>query len=913
MSRTPTLLILLAVVATAHAPVAAAEAPQADGSRDAAPRAVVPEKHRALFATHCLKCHNGEMQEGKFRVDDLPATIADLETAERWQKVLNALNSGEMPPPDEPQPPKEAKADLLDDLAGAMVAARKALGDRHGQITMRRLNRREYRGTLRELLGVEISVSELPADAGTGGFDTVGSNLFMSSDQFEQYLALGREALDEAFERQAAAAEERKLRYEAEETLVRIKKFYADNLDASERAERWIKAVEAAAARPENAAVVAEIRKTAKDEAIFRRSWTQIAGAPAPEEFGFQTGENNADKANRAANYAGSYNKPYHEYYLRQPSLETGAYLTIGVGNDLNSHLPLLVPFGWPVGDYIVRIRAAAAGNQVPRERRFLEFGIHPRHGQVLSTHEITASIDSPQTIEIPLTLTRKHGERDNRTLFVREKGTADHFTQTRAKFDQGKRQNGLGPELALWIDWIEIERLPTADKTLPPGLAAMGVTLAGSLDEKGPTPTAAELREAIERFAREAFRGAMPPASYVDKLLGLYDTRRRAGDKHAAALKQTLAVVLASPMFLYLAEPAADDGPRDLTPLELAVRLAYFLRGAPPDARLRELAERGELAKPAVLAAETERLLDDPRSVGFSRAFVYQWLQLDRLDFFEINRQMYPRFDDSTKLAARDEVYETFERLLRENGSLGDLLKADYVVVNGVLANYYGLEGVHGDAFRRVALPAGSPRGGLLGMAAVHVMGGNGEHTSPVERGAWVLRKLLNDPPPPAPANVPQIARLAGKLLTTRERLSAHQEEPQCASCHRKIDPIGFGLENFDAAGLWRTEDTYQLTDAAGRPDPKAKKTWKIEAASRFHNGPAFGDFFEMRELIAGRSDDFARGFSEACIEYALGRPCGFSDEPLVESMVGRARAKGLALREFVQALVASREFHTK
>lgn len=873
-------------------------------------RAVVPERHRPLFNEYCVKCHNAKTQEGKFRVDDLPSIIADLETAERWQKVLNALNSGVMPPADERQPAAAAKADLLDDLAGAMVAARKSLGDQHGEITMRRLNRREYRGTLRELLGVEINVSELPADVGNGGFDTVGSNLFMSSNQFEQYLALGREALDEALERHAAAAVEQRFRLEAEETNVRIRKFYADNLDAYARAHRWIKAVNDAAARPENAEVVAEIRKSAKDDAIFRRSWMKIAGAPSPVEFGFQTAETPADKANRAAGYGlESHFRPYHEYYLRQPLLETGAYLTIGIGNDLNSHLPLLVPFNWPVGDYVVRIRAAVANDNVPGERRFLEFGINPRHGQVMSTHEVNASIDAPQTIEIPLTLTRKNAERSERTLFIREKGTADHYLQTRAKFDQGKRRNGIGPEVSLWIDWMEIERVPTASKPLPTGLAALRVPL----DDKSPPPATADLRAAIERFAREAFRGAAPQASYLDRLVRLYEARRKAGDKHTAALKQTLSVVLASPAFLYLAEPTHEKTHRPLTPNELAVRLAYFLWGAPPDARLRELAERGALHQPEVLAAETERLLDDPRSAGFTRPFIYQWLNLDRLDFFEINRDLHPRFDDSVKLAAGEEVYATFEHLLRENGSLGDLLKADYVVVNGVLANYYGLEGVHGDNFRRVPLPPKSPRGGLLGMAAIHVMGGNGEKTSPVERGAWVLRKLLNDPPPPAPANVPQITRFAGKLLTTRERLAVHQEEPQCASCHRKIDPIGFGLENFNAAGLWRTEDSYQLTDAAGKPDPKSKKTWTIDPAAKFHNGPEFHDFFELRDVIAGKSDDFAHGFSAALIEYALGRPCGFSDEPLIKSLVGRAREKELSLREFVRTLVASREFQLK
>jgi hypothetical protein len=234
-------------------------------------------------------------------------------------------------------------------------------------------------------------------------------------------------------------------------------------------------------------------------------------------------------------------------------------------------------------------------------------------------------------------------------------------------------------------------------------------------------------------------------------------------------------------------------------------------------------------------------------------------------------------------------------------------------VVINSVLANYYGIAGVKGDAFQKVAVPKGVPRGGLLGMAAVMAMGGNGERTSPVERGAWVLRKILNDPPPPAPANVPQIARLAGKVLTTRERLRAHQEDAQCASCHRKIDPIGFGLENFDAVGQWRTEDSYQLTDANGKQDLKSRKTWTIDAGATFYKGPSFKDYFEMRDIIAAKSDAFARGFSTELIEYALGRPVGFRDEPLIADMLQRAGRKDLAAREFIQALVSSKEFHTK
>jgi len=878
-----------------------------------ATRAVMQEKHRALFKEHCVSCHGAEKQKGKVRVDDLPFTIPNIETAERWQKVLNQMNSGEMPPEDEKQVPNAAKTDFLDDLSNVMVAARRSLGDQNGVITMRRLNRREYRNTLRELLGVEINVSELPPDSGTGGFDTVGANLFMSGNQFEQYQALGREALDEAFEWQAGAAVEQKFRYEAEDSLKIITKNYNDNLAALERAQRWVKSVNEAAEKPENAGIVAEIRKDAKNEDIFRRSWKKIPGAPAPEDFGFKTVENNADKANGALSYAtkvgGGYMRPYHEYYLKQPHLDTGAYLTIMAGGTIpNDFFMIEIPYRWKtlVGNYVVRVRIAAT-DDAPPERRFIEFGIHPRAGQVMSTHEVTGTMAAPQIIEIPLTLTRKHAT--DRQIFIREKGTADHFTQTRAVFGKGKAKNGIGPEVALWVDWMEIERKPYADKPKPPGIAALRV----SLDDKSPALATDELRGVLERFAQEAFRGEAAEASYIDRLLKLYEVRLKAGDKPSAALKEVLSVVLSSPLFLYLVEPSADEKRRPLTSEELASRLSYFLWSAPPDAALRELAKRGELVKPEVLTAQTNRLMDDPRAKDFVRAFTYQWLGMDRLDFFEINRAMYPRFDDSTKLAARNEVYETFEHLLRQNASLRDLLKSDYVVINSVLAGFYGIDGVKGDAFRKVPLPKDSPRGGLLGMAAVQVMGGNGERTSPVERGAWVLRKLLHDPPPPAPANVPQIARLAGKVLTTRERLQAHQESPQCASCHRKIDPIGFGLENFDAVGQWRTEDMYQVMDEKGKPVPNAQKTWAIEAAATLHKGPAFTDYQGLRDIIASKSDAFARGFSEALIEYALGRPLGFRDGPLVDDMLQQAGKKDLAMRELVHALVSSKEFHTK
>jgi hypothetical protein len=527
----------------------------------------------------------------------------------------------------------------------------------------------------------------------------------------------------------------------------------------------------------------------------------------------------------------------------------------------------------------------------------------------VRAAFEVTGTFESPQLIEMPFKLNKSQTDSGDRTLFIREKGTWDNNEDGGRKRSEAVKRNGIGPEAVLWIDYIEIERINDASKLIPPGLEAIGMIL----DDNAKAPSTDEVKAAFSRFAKEAFRGTEPPPSYLNQLTTIYSNQVKSGLKPSIAFKETLAIILASPMFLYLAEPSPDNRSRPLTGSELASRLSYFLWSAPPDRELLELGKNGELMKANVLAEQTNRLLDDPRSMDFIRGFVFQWLGMDRLDFFEVNRVKYPQFDDSTRLAAKNEVYETFQHLLIHNAPVTDLLKSNYVVINHLLGEYYGIPGVTGDTYRKVMLPDGSPRGGLLGMAAIHVMGGNGDRTSPVERGAWVLRKLLNDPPPPAPANVPQITRLAGKALTTRERLLAHQESPQCANCHRKIDPIGFGLENFDAVGQWRTEDSYQVMDENGKPIKGANKTWIIDPSASLHKGSSFSNFLELRDIIFAKKDDFAKGLSTVLIEYGLGRPIGFTDDALVKEMMNTVKSRNYGFREFIHSLVSSREFHTK
>ncbi len=584
-------------------------------------------------------------------------------------------------------------------------------------------------------------------------------------------------------------------------------------------------------------------------------------------------------------------NNRWFQQYLDRPLSKTGLYLDNTVQETCEHAIDL--PADLATGDYVMRVKIGRVPD-MPAERAFLSFveasPIDKDDRTFLANKQITATLDQPEVVELPFKIlpggTRKFILMEKRPL---KKEAISLPGRTRQITDAKQR------DPVLWIDWIEWEGplQKHGDQSSAQPVLFANADAAGEHEHA---------RRVIEKFAVRAFRDKKPTPAFIDKLAVLFDARRKAGDAFEVAIREPLSVVLASPSFLYLSEPGEEKKPRQLTGAELASRLSYFLWSAPPDDELL----KADLTKPEVIAREVDRLIASPKADEFVSGFVHQWLGMERLDFFQFDTKQFRDFDESAKAAARREVYATFAHLLRNNGSLAKLLKSDEIHVNGLLATYYGIEGISGDAFQKVSLPKDSPRGGLLGMAAILAMGSNGERTSPVERGAWVLRKLLHDPPPPAPPNVPQLTRLENKLLTTRERLLAHQEEPQCLQCHRKIDPIGFGLENFNAAGKWRTEESYEKRGVG-------KKTWPIDSGGQFHNGPSFKDYFSLRDHIAARPESFARGFTEALIEYALGRPYGFTDEDLAQDIVKRAKAKDFAIRELIVALVASDAFRTK
>lgn len=826
---------------------------------------MMPDQHSAFLETHCFDCHDQSSSEGGVNLQDLAFKMDSLQTAELWQKVLNAVNSGEMPPEDSEPLPAAAKTEFLADLSTQLVVARNALSDSGGVITMRRLNRREYENTIESLLDVKINVSDLPDDAGSNGFDTTGAGLFFSSDQFEQYLKLAKIAIDRAIV-DGDKPKSKTVRTEIETKFRKQIQSQANRLKNSwDRAEAW-----------------------------------KNSGGKPPTDFNF------IDSA-RVDFEVGNYHRfhPTFQAYLDHPASKTGVPLYNFFRGCIGPEIAL--PDNSESRKFVIRARVAVLNDDVPRHRRFIEYGTVSAGADageinVHGFHRITGTMDQPQIVEIEFTPI----DSGDRTFKIRER-RINETDAARSFFRTSQAKTGLGPPPALWIDWVELEG-PIIDQWPP--ASHQRIFIPRREDQK----SYSYFRSLLISFATRAFRTKEPSRAFIDKLMGIYSSQVKSGIKPREAIKEPLAIVLASPGFLYLNEPTFGERRRELTDPELAVRLAYFLWSAPPDAELQELANQGRLKDPAILRQQTTRMLSDPAVDDFVSGFAHQWLHMDRLDFFQFNFQKYPRFDDSVKESARLEIYETIKDAIRQHRPVRQLLKSDHVMLNNLLASYYGIDGVEGEHFRRVRVPNNVPRGGLPGMAAIMAMGSDGERSSPVERGAWILRCLLNDPPPPAPPNVPQLSRLDGQPLGARDLQKAHQEEPQCAQCHRKIDPLGFGLENFDAVGLWRETETSSVSNTAGKKNKQVRKrSIPIDASGTMPDGSEFHDFSGLRTRLAERHEDFARGLTENLIEYALGRPYGFTDTKLADQILTRARQKDYAMDEFILGIVESKRFRMK
>ncbi|MGB0373142.1 MAG: DUF1592 domain-containing protein [Opitutales bacterium] len=822
------------------------------GDDEALRGAGMNSRHFAVFDRYCLNCHDAESEEGNVNLENLSFNVAqNIQTAELWDTVLNVVNSGEMPPKDKRQIPAQDKLEFLRDLSHAMVAARTVLSDSGGEVTMRRLNRREYINSIVSLTGLEPDPDTyllLPKDEDLDGFDTNGATLNFSSQQFELYRTIARDVLTKLIQLEGIPKPRvQKVRVESEHApFAKHSKRYKDLKARRDAAEAYL-----SGKRGGNRFVDEKAAKRAM--ADYRRFSPQLV------------------------------------HYLKQRENKDGHTLMIGqYYNDVARSETLTPRTG---GKYIVRYRLGAKNDPTAYESYVKLTGAGLR--------KVTGTVRSPETITVEVDL-QPSNEPMAFSASVRDNLLKN---QRWRRFGRTLGENGVGPEAHIWVDWIEFEG-PYHD-TWP--AYQLGEII---IPQRSAESHESYVRRVLENFARKAFRDKAPSPQYIDSLLQIYLQEGGNAGTFKRAIVEPLSIILASPSFLFLAEPRAGEEKQRITDRELAVRLAYFLWSAPPDKELLDLARAGTLSDPFQLKRQTERLLADPRSKAFVEGFTYQWLGMVEVDTFQFSAEEYPEFDEYIRDAAKQEIYETVGALLQRDGALKFLVNNDFVFVNDLLADYYGISGVKGPEYRPVKVPSGSPRGGLLGMAALHILGSDGTRVNLVKRGTWVLTHLLYDEPPPPPADVPMLSRLGSEPMPEREILKLHMEEPQCAQCHQSIDPVGYGLQNFDAAGQWRkVEGRLEAIHEAHK-----KLEFPIDASGELPLGAqGFRDYFEFREQVGERSPYFSRGYIEALIAYALGRDYSIADFQLAHDLYKKAQVQGDTMRAYIHGLIQSPAFSSK
>ena len=408
--------------------------------------------------------------------------------------------------------------------------------------------------------------------------------------------------------------------------------------------------------------------------------------------------------------------------------------------------------------------------------------------------------------------------------------------------------------------------------------------------------------RDILRNFANHAFRRPVKDDE-LDRLMAIW---RRVNEKDPTApfdrgLALPLEAVLASPEFLFRVEADPDSNPtapHRISDFELASRMSYFLWSSMPDDELFALAHRDELHKPETLEAQVRRMIADPKSKALVDNFAGQWLQFRRLSTIAPDKTVFPQFDEQLRADMQKETELYFARIMHDDRSVLEFLDSDYTFLNGRLARFYGISNVYGSEFRQVSV-SGQHRGGLLTQSSILLVTSNPGRTSPVKRGKWILETLLNAAPPPPPANVPPLKEDQQSALhgTVRQRLEQHRTNAICASCHKMMDPLGFGLENYDALGQWRTQEGKLPIDSSGT----------------LPSGKSFDGVDGLKKILLARRDQFCHCFAEKMLTYALGRALEDYDATAIDEIAYAAAKSDYRFSSFVIGIVRSAPFQMR
>lgn len=791
----------------------------------------------AFLRKHCIRCHGSEDQSADRRFDTLAGQIKTLDDLERYQEIVDQLNLQSMPPEEEIQPSAESRAKFIAHLTQRITTAHSELNTFGGHSVLRRLNSWEYRQTIGELLGINVDVwdptEEFPKEVKIHGFDNNGAGLVTSGRLMDHYFVAAEEAIRRATQFGARPASKK---------YTQQSPFYFSGKSANDLPK------------------------------LFK-----------PDRFRFIP------------------DTPYTDLYGRH---YRGGHI---------GFMPLLQQGGVShSGIYTIRVRAAAVGrvhdygNALGDFRNgdplVMELASVDRRGSVESSGNVSKMTslarieltnEEPQWFEWDVFMEAGYepevrfrngplsAKRMVRLLTTKaaDKPEFKPFVGMKAGTQKanGVLKAYLGPRLRIWEIQLEgphVETWPTAGHR----------ALYGSLtpDELNATTIA----QRLEAFAEKAFRRS-PLDGELKPIQQLIASKLNEGVEPIHALQLGCQAILCSPGFLYL-----NLGEGELEEVAFASRLSYFLWSSPPDETLLKLAAAGKLR--SELSAQVTRMLADSRSDRFVKHFVRRWLDLDNIGTMPPSGDFLVYYRDNLETAMRAETETFFRHVLDNNLLPKEFLDADYSFLNRELALHYGIEGVEGNKLQRVSLK-GSRRGGLLGHGAFLTASANGVDTSPVVRGIYVLEKLLGYTPPPPPPDVPAIEPDIRGAVTIREQLEKHREIATCAECHRKIDPLGFALENFDPVGGWR--DEYE-------------KKMPIDSAGKLPGGESFSTVAEFRTLLVDRQDQFNRCLTEKLMTYALGRELEVGDRPAIDRICKKMTGADKGLRNLIQTVVTSESF---
>ena len=838
-----------------------------------------PEVLDYFLKSHCFDCHDNEIQKGKLNLESLSFQLDNQKTFKNWVLIHDKVQTGEMPPKKKLHPNPEESLIFLERLAKALTQADRSRVIQNGRSTLRRLNRFEFENSLRDRLSSPwlLVADMLPEDGTAFLFNKVGERLDFSHVQISKFYEVAEYSIRGAL--QTVAHRQNK------------KKFYAREEGHMISALRWKPNIQTAATRAS-----IPLLGTIPQPEIIRGNQPMTVGSSNPEirekeAVGFVSGTYTAttkyDFTRVRVPIDGRYKIRMKTYtFLAGPNGASGGKdHGLTGGNKAWWRPNRTVAFTGTRSEPITLYSVSRNGDS-----------------RWLATYD---SFPEPQISECEVVLKKNEIIRPDATRLIRTRpGWSGNANATR-KGVPGFALNWLEIEGPLYDEWPPASFKAVAGKT-PFKLKGGQVKLIPNNEEK-------TARELLFTFMKRMYRRPIND-SEINNYLSIYNKSRKLGQDFTDSIIAAFSTVLCSPDFMFI-----DTNSGTLKHKALASRLSFFLWNSPPDKTLIELKQ---LNDPKILHKQTNRLLDNAKSVRFVNSFLDYWLDLRDILANAPDAILYPEYylDDELTEASVFETRAFFTELIKKDLPARNLVDSDFTFVNERLAKLYKFKPFEGTKLRRVELPKDSPRGGLITQASVLRVTANGTTTSPVVRGAWIMERIMGMHIPPPPSGIEAITPDTRGATTIREQLDKHRNSESCGGCHKKFDPMGFALESFDVAGGWRNRyrslgKTGDRIEGIGKNGHsfKFRLGKHIDPAGELNNGQRFDNILDLKELLLKDERAIAQNLLHRLIVYATGAPITFRDRSIVESILDQCKDSNYGVRSLIHALIQSKLFLNK